>query len=227
VSHRGPGESAFSDEDWRVMVLRLAHEIRNPLATIKSSVQLTQRLQTLTPDTADMLDSVLDQVQRIDRTVRDMQRFVRIAAGQPTPVAVELAVADAVAAHRAGATEGEVRVTVADGPRLHCLIDPQSLSQAVGELVGNAIEVSSPGAGITVSWTSVPQGVRIDIADEGPGVDEKLADRITRPFFSTFTQGTGLGLNIAAKIAQLAGGSLQWTNRKPRGACFSLLLPGG
>jgi signal transduction histidine kinase len=118
-------------------------------------------------------------------------------------------------------------VTLAGGPRVHGLIDPGNLTMALGELLANAIRFTPAGADITVSWQAAQGAVEVHVEDEGPGVDAGLSERLTRPFFSTSTQGTGLGLNIVSKICRLAGGELSWQNRPERGCRFTLRLPGG
>ena len=76
-----------------------------------------------------------------------------------------------------------------------------------------------------IGWRLVEDQVAIDFDDRGPGIATETGPRIMRPFFSTSTQGTGLGLNIVARTAHLAGGRLEWCNRDAGGARFSLLLP--
>jgi signal transduction histidine kinase len=217
--------SKFSEDDIREMVLRLAHEIRNPLATIKSAVQLIQRLTRPKGQVEEYFASVLGQVRRIDLTVQDMQRFVRLTATPGQPVQLASAVEGAVAAHRGAAKHGEVSLVMAGGPPLRALIDPGHLRLALDELLGNAIRFSPPGSAVTLSW-SAKNGrlVALNVDDEGPGVLPEHADRILKPFFSTSTQATGLGLNIAEKACSLAGGYLEWRNLAGEGCRFSMVL---
>ena len=218
--------AAFTEDDWREMVLRLAHEIRNPLATIKSGVQLVQHVEKPEGETAECLTSVLGQVERIDATVRDMQRFVRIGTGSPERTELGPAVEDAVAQHRDPARAAGVSLVVAGGPRVHGKIDPRNLALAVGELLANAVRFSPAGCEVSVSWQTSRGSVAVHVDDEGPGVGDQLSERIARPFFSTSTQGMGLGLNIVSKICRLAEGELLWRNLPERGCRFSLRLPG-
>jgi two-component system, NtrC family, sensor histidine kinase PilS len=219
----GGSAQALSEDDLREMVLRLAHEIRNPLATIKSAVQLVQRLANLEDAVGEHLDSVLSQVDRIDVTVHEMQRFARIGAGAPVAVDVQGGVDDALAK----TPPGHARLAVAGGPTLRVHIEPENLRLALRELVDNARRYSPPGATVMLSWARAGEGlVAIHVDDEGPGVPAEYTERILRPFFSTSTQGTGLGLNIVEKVCRLAGGRLEWRNLAGRGCRFSLVLPG-
>jgi len=218
-------DPAFNEEDWREMVLRLAHEIRNPLATIKSGVQLVQHVEKPTSGIAECLASVLDEVERIDTTVGDLQRFVRIGVGHPEKAPVAALVDDAVAQWRSQAQAKGVSLIACGGPPLSCQADPGNVSLALGELLANAIQFAPPGSAVEISWKADSTEAHIRVDDEGAGIDEALADRVNRPFFSTSTKGTGLGLSIASKVCRLAGGSLGWSNLPERGCRFVMRLP--
>lgn len=219
------GLPMLSEQDWREMMLRLAHEIRNPLATIKSSAQLVQRLSTPEGDMVEFLQRILVNVDRIDSTLRDLQRFVRTDEGNPTAVDLAAAVEDAAAQQRARARNSGIHVTVAGGPPARALIDPTNLRMAVEELLKNAISVTPAGGCVMVSWLSDGHKVVVHVDDEGPGIGPDLADRILRPFFSAANHGTGLGLNLVDRVCRLAGGSLAWRNLAGKGCRFSVFLP--
>ena len=85
-------QSEFTEDDLTEMVLRLAHEIRNPLATIKSAVQLIEHLQPPTGEIAEYFSSVHAEIVRIDQVVRDMQRFVKLETKAPTVVDIQEAI---------------------------------------------------------------------------------------------------------------------------------------
>lgn len=215
----------FSEEDFREMVLRLAHEIRNPLATIKSGVQLIQHMEKPEGPVAATLMSMLGQVTRIDRTLQDMQRLIRVARGNPLAVGVASVVEDAVSQRRPGARRVGVALAVAGGPQVKVVGDPGNLATALDELLSNAIQHSPAGSTVMVSWLAGGGNVVVHVDDEGTGVPSEVAERIGRPFFSTSTQGSGLGLAIAERICKVADGRLQWRNLAGRGCRFSLILP--
>lgn len=216
---------ALSEGDWREMVLRLAHEIRNPLATIKSATQLVLRLAKPEGEVAECLQGILGNVTRIDRTLQDLQRFVRIDKGTPVAVDVATAIDDAVAQQRPHARRVGLGVEVVGGPPARVLIDPANLALALDELISNAIRVTPTGGKIWLSWVGDAQQVLIHVDDEGEGVPPEVADRILRPFFSTAAQGTGLGLNLVDRVCRLAAGSLVWRNLAGKGCRFTLRLP--
>jgi len=221
-----PTQQLFTEDDLREMVLRLAHEIRNPLATIQSAAQLIEHIQQPQGETAEFFESIYIEVSRIDRVVRDMQRFVRLDVCTATAISVNLAVTQAVEAVRSRAQQREVSFEALEGETAIVLMDREQLAFAIEELLDNAVRFSPPSGIVDVSWQMEGNNlVVITIKDCGPGVEESEKDKILRPFYSSSTQGTGLGLNIVARTCQLAGGGLEWRNRDQGGACFSLRLP--
>ncbi len=218
-------EGGLSADELRDMVLRLAHEVRNPLATIKAGVQLVQRLTSPTEEIGRHYASILVQVGRIDRTVTAMQRLVRLSGPVPEAVEVGKVVDDLVGTLRASLHRGGVTVAIVPGPPIKAHADPGHLRLALAELLDNAARYSPADARITISWTRGPEGVETSVEDEGPGIATEHSDRIMKPFFSTSNQGTGLGLTIAERVCRLAGGALTWRNLPDRGCRFTMRLP--
>ncbi len=221
----------FTEADLGEMVLRLAHEIRNPLATIKSAVQLLELIQKPQGEIAEFYSSIDTEVARIDRVVRDMYRFVNLGkdVGSRSRIEVAEPVAAAVEAATAGKSSDGARVSIVEGPRVAILINQMQLETAVREMVSNALRFSPEGSPVTVSWRIADglkdAAVAIDIKDQGFGIANEVKDRILSPFFSTSTHGTGLGLNIVIRVAELAGGTVSWSSPGQGGCRFTLTLP--
>ncbi len=217
-------ERGWTDDDMREMVLRLAHEIRNPLATIKSAVQLLEHLQAPDVTTQEFYSSIHTEIHRIDSVFHDLQRFVRLDEHAPSACEVGERVTAAVdhIANRPGAA---IRVVVEPGPPIAVVVEPEQLETSIVELLDNALRFSPESEPVTVSWRRQDGTVVIVVADNGEGIDPSIQDRILRPFFSSSTHGTGLGLNIVARFAALAGGALRWHAAESGGACFEIVLP--
>ncbi len=215
----------FTEDDLRQMVLRLAHEIRNPLATIKTSIQLVEHLTQPHGEIAEYFTSVLEEVTRIDQTVRELQAFARLRPGTPMQTPVEEL---AQLARKAACPQAEaagVELVVRPGTEVVVRVDRDQITLALDQLIANALRFAPRGSQVTLGWECADHRVRLDVDDAGPGVAPKLADRILRPFFSTSTQATGLGLNIVQKVAHLAAGHLEWRNLEAGGCRFTLVLP--
>jgi signal transduction histidine kinase len=220
-----PDGASLSGSDVDEMVRRLAHSVRNPLAAIKSGVQLIQRLTQPVGEVAEYFASLLNQVERIDRIVGDMQRWAKLAPGMVTLVSVREAVERAVSVRRPEATKAGVATVVATGGETHVAADPLNLQVALGELLDNAVRYSPVGGSVLASWYEDGEGlVHINVDDEGAGIAEENLARLCQPFFSTSTQGTGLGLAMAEKVCRQAGGQLTWCNLPTGGSRFSVIL---
>jgi len=220
-----PVERPFTEEDLREMVLRLAHEIRNPLATIKSAAQLIEHLQTPEGEIADFFDSIHTEISRIDSVVRDMQRFVRLDTHTAARVRLDHAVTAASESEEAVPVQCRTRLQIRGGPETQVLIDPQQLENALSELMSNALRFSSPETQVEIRWHHLDMQVVIEVEDHGQGIPESHRERVLRPFYSTSTQGTGLGLNIVTRIARLASGELRLHSELGRGTTAALVLP--
>jgi two-component system, NtrC family, sensor histidine kinase HydH len=214
------------ERDLAIVMRRLSHEIRNPLASLKAGIQLLQRLTRPEGEIAEYYASLLTQVGRIDRIVDGVHTLARLDLGEPRAVDVAKAVATAVAAAQASATRAGVSLRSDPGPHLELWIEPANLQTALTELINNAVQASPAGGDVLVSWESAEAGrVRVSVEDEGEGISQENADKVLRPFFTTQPQGRGLGLIMAMRIVHLADGTVEWNNM-PRGGCrFSLVLP--
>lgn len=216
----------FTEEDLAEMVLRLAHGIRNPLATIKTGIQLVQHLTEPTGDVAGYLNSALKEVARIDMIVKDMQRFVRMENQTFQLIEIESAIASAMSDCRELARRTGTKVIVRKGPKCRTFVDGGQLIQAIGELLANAIEFSVEDRSVKLTWDRSVEGmVSIHVDDSCPGMTDADRERMKRPFYSSSTRGTGLGLNIVGRFCSLCGGSLDWLDGPSGGCRFTLMLP--
>jgi two-component system, OmpR family, sensor kinase len=208
------------------LVLRLGHQIRNPLATIQSGVQLVQVLTQPAGEVAECLDSALGEVARIETMLRDAQRLVRLAA----EAAVSLNLAEAVQRAADTVTQGAPARgdLVLDGPpELRVATDPELLQAALAELLARAVRVTPAGATVHLRWGAHgTDGAALEIEDGGPCPPSGDPERALRALMATWP-GSGLGLCLAERACSLLGGHLDWTRLKPQGCCFRITLPRG
>ncbi len=221
-----PEGGGLTESHFREMVSHLAHGIRNPLATIKSGLQLVRHLTKPQGEVADYLESMLDEVARIDQTIRSLQNYVNLRPGSARALDVGAAVGEVVEARAVDGWGKGVEILIRPGPPCRMSIDPGNFRSALGELLTNAVRFSPPGSSVSVSWAeNADRRVRIDVDDHGPGVRTENTERILRPFFSTSVNGIGLGLNIVDRICCISGGKLDWQNLPEGGCRFSLSIP--
>jgi signal transduction histidine kinase len=186
----------------------IAHEVRNPLASMKLRADLARTSGEATPAVARDLDDIASEIARLDRLVSDL---LVVAGRRPGPQAeVDLGevVARRVALLAPWATEKGVVVAV-DGVA-QARVDPDAIARAVDNLLRNAVEASPSGGQVDVH-VGVDEGeAHVTVVDHGAGVPSSRAAELFEPFFTTKPSGTGLGLALARAVAAAHGGSLTY-----------------
>jgi two-component system sensor histidine kinase HydH len=199
----------------------LAHEIRNPLASLKGHAQLLE--EGLQAPGAERPRSkaarIVDEAVRIEKITTDLLDFVRQGELERTPSdlgdLVRLSVREIVPPER-------LRLQLPAAP-LVVPVDAARLRQVIENVARNAV---SAGEGpVEIALAADGQVVTLTVRDHGPGIPPGQAERIFEPFVTTRTRGTGLGLSIARRIVERHGGTIGAGNHPQGGAVFRLTLP--
>lgn len=202
----------------------LAHEIRNPLGTIKGFAQLLE--EQATPAQRDFLQPILQETARLEGLVKDLLLYGRPAQPVARPVH-SLELAGTLKAHLRQAVEsGKVRLEteVAD-VTFEC--DPNLLEQALLNLLRNSTEALQEHGGGTIRL-ALEAGDRElvwRVQDDGPGLSDEARRRLYEPFFTSKAFGTGLGLSITRKLVEALGGRFQIENGVEAGTTATITLP--
>jgi len=195
------------------MAATVAHEIKNPLAGISGAIQVLAEGMPKGDNRREIVGEILDQVYRLDRTVRDLLNFARPI----TPVRQGMDLMDSLSGAwkmLAGQSEAKsIRFALQPGDPVEVRADPQLLRQVWVNLFQNAIEAMPSGGEVTTCLLP-GKTVRVEIRDSGNGIDPSAAEKIWRPFFTTKTRGTGLGLPLVKKIVDAHGGRI-WCESEP------------
>jgi two-component system, NtrC family, sensor histidine kinase HydH len=197
----------------------LAHEIRNPLASLKGNAQL---LAERTPDEAPergKVDRIVKEAERLEALTTDLLDFVRSGPLELKPVKVDDLLRGLA---EGGGTEVEVD---ASGAPETWLLDAQRMQQVLQNLLRNALDASPKGGTIQVTAARDKGVLTLTFRDQGEGLPEENLERIFEPFFTTRARGTGLGLAVARRIVELHGGTLTARNHPQGGAEFRVILP--
>jgi signal transduction histidine kinase len=211
---------------WQEVARRLAHEIKNPLTPIKMSLETLIALERRSdPRFAAMFQqsagAVLEEVERLRRTVDEFSQFARLPRPQLQRVDLSELVGQVLALYAPG------KVTYRSELERGLMVDADrdQLTQVLVNLVKNGEEaMAETGGEVVVRTGSDPHRAFVEVEDQGPGVPPEQRGRIFEPYVTTKAGGTGLGLPIAARIAMEHGGSLQLLD-SARGARFRLSLP--
>jgi two-component system sensor histidine kinase HydH len=197
----------------------VAHELRNPLASLKGHAQLlVESLES--PQHKAQAQHVVDAAWRLERlstSLLELARTGAIAREDVSPVDV---VRGAIASFEAN----RVQLDVSAAPAQWSL-DPLRFAQVVTNLVDNGMQASGSGAGVEVRVAHEGLGLVVEVRDHGPGVPLAEQDRIFEPFVTTRVKGVGLGLAIARQIVGLHEGTLVVRDAPGGGACFRVEVP--
>lgn len=205
----------------------MAHEIRNPLGIISSSVQLlAKKLGPRGADIEQLVSVVQEEVQRLNGLIGDFLKFGRPTAPDRRLVDVRELVQRTVQECRALALQHGVQLT-AESPseRVQAWVDGGLLRQALLNLVINALEAASPGGQVRVRLAVAGKGARFEVHNTGSTIPEELQSRIFDPFVTTKDRGSGLGLANAHQIVSGHGGDMQVHSTPQEGTTFSIWIP--
>jgi two-component system sensor histidine kinase HydH len=197
----------------------LAHELRNPLASIKGSADLLARRSVADPMSRELGEIISSEVDRTNLLVTRFLSFARPLEPQREMTEVT-AVIDRAARH---ASVEIVRDYAPDVPPL--ALDPALMEQVFINLLSNAAQASEPGAPVTVSTRRTTQRIEIDVIDRGSGIPADKIETIFNPFFTTKQTGVGLGLAIVSKIVNGHGGKMTVDSEPGKGSTFRVCLP--
>jgi two-component system nitrogen regulation sensor histidine kinase GlnL len=222
----------------------VAHEVRNPLSGIKGFVGLLERDLAGNQKCLPLVGKIKEGIAALERIASDL-----LEAGKPMTLDRKridlIPQLERVIELFEMATAGDgrkiaFRLAAGDGP-FYCSVEPERIRQAVTNLVANAVEAAGDRGTVTVEVYATGQcggesrdqsGVAprrelacIAVSDTGPGMSEEVRDRMFSPFFTTRADGTGLGLHLARKIANLHGGDLRYSSGEAGGSRFVIEIP--
>ena len=223
------------------LVSGVAHEVRTPLSYIQNNLYLARarleplaRQQDATPAAPEVAAAVRDalahlqQVQegadRVNRLVKDLARFTRLPT-EPVRCRLEEVVAEAIELFRV--THPAVGVTIHEDlePTPPLMLDKSKIQQVVLNLVGNAVEALRHGGTVRVATQPLPTGASLAVRDDGPGIPPEHLCRIFEPFYTTKSEGMGLGLSIVRRLVELHRGTIRCDSSPGNGTTFTIHLP--
>jgi signal transduction histidine kinase len=206
------------------VVAGVAHEVRNPLASIKLRLDLAASAGPLLPSVEQAISHASAEIARLDRLVADLLVVAGRTLGPRRRQSLGALVRERTEALAPWAQLRRVSVAVTGDASAD--IDPDSIARAFDNLARNAVEASPAGATVEVRIAGDDKGVRIQIDDRGQGVAGARTAELFEPFFTTKADGTGLGLAISRALARAHGGDVVY-QRLGEVTRFELTLPGG
>ena len=213
------------------MAAAVAHGLRNPLASLRAAAQLVRRHPD-SPSSAEHLDAIVEEVDRLDRRISHLLSFSRPAPYRPMPERLDRLVENLLPAFAEPMRERDVQLWVdlpASLPEVR--VDPMQVEQAILELVSNALDAMPSGGDLRVAARAVKEGpseeVLVEVSDTGGGIPDHVLPSVCEPFFTTRREGTGLGLAIAKRYVEQNGGRLAIVTTPGSGTTVQVWLPTG
>jgi signal transduction histidine kinase len=212
----------------------VAHEIRTPLTSLKMFLQSIESEIEISFEYEEDFQVAMNQIKRMEATINRFLDFARPQDPVLTQVDVRELIEDSLLVVGPRAKQQETIVRIDIGDSLPCIRgDRKQLGEALLNLMVNALEAAGLGGelSVTARVETSPMGnelrelIRIDVADNGPGIDERAVPSLFDPFFTTKATGTGLGLSIVDTTLRRHGGRVGVESGIGKGATFSLFIP--
>ena len=208
------------------MSASFAHEIRNPLSSMRMLSQLLMQKPEMSAEQRQSLQYILEEIERIDNIVKGLMDFARPTtlnlAEQPLVPTLQAV----LSLMEANLTHHQIRLVLEFAPDLPDLqFDSDKIKQAFMNVVLNAMEAMPQGGTLSVTTFKLEDGISIKVTDTGDGIPEADIEHLFEPFFSRKDKGTGLGLANVKRILEEHGGTVEIESALNEGATVSMWLP--
>lgn len=208
------------------MAAGLAHEIKNPLASMSGAIQLLKEDMRLEPDKVKLMQIVLREADRLSTLVSDFLQFARPSAGKPEIIQLDKTLGEILALFQKDAkSQDRITFTVDLAPNIWIKIDHGHLRQVMWNLLLNAVEAIPDRGSVTINTIPIKnEHIWIEVIDNGQGMSQATLASIFDPFFTTRADGTGLGLSIVQRILAEYDSQLDVESEAGHGTKFTLKL---
>ncbi len=216
---------------WREVARRIAHEIKNPLTPIQLSAQrMLRKWSEKAPDLGQAVEegatTIVQEVKTLKTLVNEFSGFARMPAASPTQADLHEIIDSAVGLYQ-GTYQNVSFAREYDQQLPSARLDPEQMKRVFVNLIDNAVEAMGRKGEIVIGtrYVSQLQVMRVEVADDGPGIPPEDKDKLFLPYFSTKKRGTGLGLAIVNRIISDHHGFIRVEDNRPRGTRFIIDLP--
>jgi signal transduction histidine kinase len=203
----------------------VAHGLRNPLASIRSSAELTLS-DELSPDAREYAGDIVVQVDRLESWIRQLLTYAKPAHAQMEAVDINAVMNESLDGYRHDLERQKTAFRLELSPDLPPVRGEAAMFlQLIGSLIANASEAMREGGEIVLGSRLDPAGgIIVEVADNGPGMTRENAERVFTPFFTTKQKGLGLGLPIVRRVIERLGGTIDFESEPGKGTVVRLHL---
>lgn len=220
----------------RDFVANVSHELRTPVTIIRANAEtLLDGALEDQKRAREFVEAMMRHADRLSRLVTDLLDLSRIEAGRypikPQRIRLRAVLKRSVDLVERPAREKGLSLSLEVDEALTARGDPRAFDQVVGNLLDNAVKYTPAGGRIDVRAKAVAEGIHVEVADDGPGIDARHRDRIFERFYrvdpgrSRDVGGTGLGLSIVKHLVEAMDGTVGLEPREPHGSVFWFVLP--
>jgi len=205
--------------------MMIAHEVKNPLSIIKSSLDILKEDMSITAENT-MVGYMEDEIRRLNRLIEDFLAFARPSRPVFRSVEINALIGEIVMRFEIQKAKLPVKIKMVllEEPS-HIYADPDLIMRVFDNILKNAFEANCDTGSVSVRVSREGGMLYIGVEDQGGGIEPENVEKIFEPFFTTRSKGTGLGLAYAAQVLRTHGGTITVENRKDSGALFRVGLP--
>lgn len=203
----------------------LAHNLRNPLASIRVSAELLEETFPAAPDITEHCEDITASVDRADRWISELVRVAQAPQLTTEPVMPCLIARSCLEEMAPVMQRQHIHWRLSPGEAPTVQAHPAMLRQILISILANATDAMPTGGEIALSWTTQGHELVMTITDNGPGIEEAVLSSLFRPFFSTKSGGLGIGLALTKRMLEQWGGHIHLANVVPQGTRVELRLP--
>jgi two-component system sensor histidine kinase HydH len=208
------------------MAAIMAHEVRTPLGILKSSAQLLERRDDLSPQDRELTAFISSESERLNRLVTTLLECATPRPPEFRPHDLHAILSHVVSLVATKAEKRAIEIQLEEGaadPILTC--DREQIIQVFLNLLINSVQHVPEGGQVRLATEDVQSALLVQLEDDGPGISETERERVFDPFFTGRDGGVGLGLTIVRQIVEAHGGEISVSRGRLGGACFNIRLP--
>lgn len=208
------------------LVTGVAHELRNPIAVIRATVQVMEKEFELIPGLEDYSTVIKEQVDRQNRVIKELLDFGRPSKPYVQKVSVKTLLQGVLTFTEPLVRQHHINLEkVTEEGRLLVEVDGERIKQVFVNLILNAVQAMPDGGRLSIRTYAEGDFIKVEFADKGIGIDEQDLPHVFDPFYTTKDGGTGLGLSISHQIVKAHGGFINVQSSKGQGTVFTVNLP--